>query len=84
MKGSSCLPLPDWIARKKAIISPHNDDLECFKWAVIVAARMEEIDSHSERITKLKRFETDFGWTGVGFPVSFSDVKVFKSQNQIL
>ena len=36
-RGSSYLPLPDWLARKKAIINPHNDDEECFKWAVTAA-----------------------------------------------
>ena len=30
MRGSSYLPLPDWLARKKAIVNPHNDDEECF------------------------------------------------------
>ena len=83
MRGSSYLPLPEWLARKKAIINPHNEDLECFKWAVIAATRWEEIDSHPERITKLKRFETDFDWTGVGFPVSFRTIKRFESQNKI-
>ena len=34
-RGSSYLPLPDWISRKKVIINPKNDDLECFKRAVI-------------------------------------------------
>ena len=34
-RGSSYLPLPDWLAKKKAIINPHNDDEECFKWAKI-------------------------------------------------
>ena len=34
-KGSSYLPLSDWLARKKEIINPHNNDEECFKWAVI-------------------------------------------------
>ena len=29
--GSSYLPLPNWLARKKAIVNPHNDDEECFK-----------------------------------------------------
>ena len=29
-RGSSYLPLPDWLARKKAIINPQNDDDECF------------------------------------------------------
>ena len=36
-RGSSYLPLPDWLASKKAIVNPHNDDKECFKWSVIVA-----------------------------------------------
>ena len=36
-RGSSYLPLPDWLARKKAEINPKNSDLECFKWAVIAA-----------------------------------------------
>ena len=82
-RGFSYLPLPEWLACKKAIINPHNEDLECFKWAVIAATRWEEIDSHPERITKLKRFETDFDWTGVGFPVSFRTIKRFESQNKI-
>ena len=37
MRGSSYLPLPDWLVRKKAIVNPHNDDEECFKWSVIAA-----------------------------------------------
>ena len=38
-RGSSYIPLPDWLACKKAIINPRNEDLECFKWAVIAATR---------------------------------------------
>ena len=72
-RGSSYLPLPDWLACKKAIINPKNSDLECFKWAVIAATRWEEIGNNPERITKFKRFETDFDWTGVEFPLSFRD-----------
>ena len=30
-RGSSYLPLPDWLARKKAIVNPHNEDEESFK-----------------------------------------------------
>ena len=30
-RGSSYLPLPDWLSRRKAIINPKNDDMECFK-----------------------------------------------------
>ena len=82
-RESSYLPLLEWLARKKAIINPHNKDLECFKWAVIAATRWKEINSYPEQITKLKRFETDFDWTGVGFSVLFRTIKRFESQNKI-
>ena len=38
-RGSSYLPLPDWLASKKAIVNPHNNDEECFKWSVITAEK---------------------------------------------
>ena len=38
-RGSSYLPLPDWLARKKVIINPQNNNEECFKWVVIAALR---------------------------------------------
>ena len=82
-RGSSYLPLPDWLAHKKAIINPKNEDLECFKWAVIVALRREEINNNPERISKLKRFEKDFDWSGIGFPVSVKDITKFEFRNQI-
>ena len=46
--------------------------------------RWDKIGKNPEQITKLKRFETDFDWTGVGFTVSFRTIKRFESQNQIL
>ena len=54
-RGSSYIPLPDWLAKKKAIINPKNSDLECFKWAVIAAMRWEEIDRDLQRKSKLMR-----------------------------
>ena len=34
-RGSSYVPLPDWLTKKKAIMNPKNSDMECFNWAVI-------------------------------------------------
>ena len=81
--GSSYLPLPDRLARKGAVINPKNSNLECFKWAIIAAMRWEEIGRDPQRISKLTRFESYFDWTGIGFPVSFRDIKKFESRNQI-
>ena len=35
MKGSTYIPLPDFIMRKKAIINMENKDNKCFLWSVL-------------------------------------------------
>ena len=35
--GSSYIPLPTFLAAKKAIINRRNEDDECFKWAITPA-----------------------------------------------
>ena len=49
----------------------------------ITASRWEEINNNPEGISKLKRFEKDFDWSGIGFPVSVKDIKKFELSNQI-
>ena len=65
-RGSSYIPLPDWLMKKKAIINTRNSDMECFKWAVIAATKWEEIDRDCQRIRKLRRHKNDFDWDGMG------------------
>ena len=55
-RGSSYLPLPDWLAHKKVIINPKNEDQECFKWAVIATLEFQNIESHPERNQTLSNF----------------------------
>ena len=68
-RGSSYVPLPKWLANKKAIINPRNEDQECFKWAVIAASRWEEIGKNPQRISNLKKFVKNFHWSGIKFPL---------------
>ena len=82
-RGSSYLPLPKWLAKKKAIINQKNEDEECLKWAVIEASKWEEINTNPERISKLKRFEKDFDWFGTEFPVSVKDIRKFEFKKRI-
>ena len=82
-RGSSYLPLPDWIEKKKAIINPQNDDEECFKWAVITALEWTEINSHPEHASNLGKFIDNYDWSGLRFPVSIKDIYVFQTNNNI-
>ena len=82
-RGSSYIPLPEWLAKKGAIINPKNSDMECFKWAVIAAMKWKDIGDHPERMNKLRRYEDDFDWDGMKFPASFRDINKFESRNEI-
>ena len=82
-RGSSYMPLPDWLAKKGTIINPKNSDMECFKWAVIAAMKWKDIGDHPEQISKLRRYEDDFDWDGMKFPASTRDIKRFESRNEI-
>ena len=82
-RGSSYLPLPDWLARKKAIVNPHNDDEEeCFKWSVIGGERVGMMDP--QRVSNLRKFTDSYDWSGLEFPVSIKDIGKFENRNNIL
>ena len=82
-RGSSYITLPDWLAKKKAILNPKNLDEKCFKWAVIAGLKWEEIDCHPERVSKLRRYENEFDWSGITYPVSTKNISKFETRNGI-
>ena len=45
--------------------------------------KWKDIGNHPERISKLKRYEDDFDWDGIGFPASTRDIKRFESRTEI-
>ena len=81
MRGSSYLSLPDWLARKKAIVNPHNNDEECFKWSVIAAEKVGMKDP--QRVSNLRKFKDNYDWSGLEFPVSIKDIGKFETRNNI-
>ena len=79
---SSYLPLPDWLAQKKAIINPHNTDEECFKWAVITVENVGMKNVHC--VLNLRKFINNYDWSGLKFPVAIKDISIFEMNNDIL
>ena len=54
-KGSSYIPLPDWISNKKAIVNIQNKDEKCFIWSILRYLHPKERDEY--RLTGLKEYE---------------------------
>ena len=80
LAGSSYIPLPKFLASKKAIINPKNIDQECCKWAVTEAVYPQK--SNCDRITKTSKENAElFNWDGIKFPVKLSQINLFEKNN---
>ena len=82
-RGSSYLPLLEWLLKKKVIINPQNEDEECFKWAVIAALKWTDIESHPECVPNLRKFTDNYDWSVFTFPVTIKDLGMFENKNNV-
>ena len=80
-RGSSYMKLPKWIASKKVVINPKNNDEQCFKWAVIAALHHEDIKQNPERICLLKYYEDQYNWNGLEFLLEIQKIGKFERNN---
>ena len=82
-RGSSYIPLPNWIENKKAVINPRNEnDEECFRWAVIAALHYKEIGKNPQCISNIMRYD-NYDLSGLEFPVAINKISEFKKNNDI-
>ena len=82
MKGSTYLPLPEWIKNKRAIINIKNKDDKCFLWSVLRYLYPREKDP--ERIGDLKVYENEVNTKGLVFPLTLKDIPKFEKLNPSL
>ena len=80
LSGSSYIPLPKYLADKKAMINLKNDDQQCFKWAVTRA--INPVEKNAERIDKKLTAKADtLNWDGITFPTPLSEIDKFERNN---
>ena len=79
IRGSSYIPLPDWIMRKKAIVSIQNKDDKCFIWSILRYLNPREI--HANRLSDLKKYEFSLNTKGITFPMKVKDISKFENLN---
>ena len=80
-RGSSYIPLPSFVAHKKAVINVKDqNDQECFKWAVTSA--VYPVKKEPQRLNnKMRENSEKFNWTGIDFPLSLKEIDKFEKQN---
>ena len=78
-KGSSYIPLPDWITNKKAIVNIQNKDEKCFLWCVLRYLHPKE--DNDSRLKNLKKYENSLNTKGITFPMKLKDISKFEKLN---
>ena len=78
-KGSSYIPLPDWISNKKAIVNIQNKDEKCFLWCILRYLHPRE--DNDSRLKDLKEYENSLNTKGITFPMKLKDISKFEKLN---
>lgn len=79
MKGSSYIPLPDFVRNKNAVVNVKNRGQKCFLWCVL--RYLHPVKIHNDRITDLKQYEHELDFKDIDFPVKLKDITKFENQN---
>ena len=79
LRGSSYLPLPDYIKKKKAVINVQNADDKCFMWSLLAA--LHPAEPHAERVSKYVDHVGELKFDGVEFPVELKDITKIEKMN---
>ena len=77
--GSSYIPLPDYIVKKRAIINVNNKDDRCFAYSNL--AQLYPQTDHVNRVSHYKRHFDDLNFENISFPIKIKDIYKFEDQN---
>lgn len=77
--GSTFIPLPDVLQRKKAVVNVKNVDKFCFVWSVL--AQINPAKSHKDRQSQYKQFFNTLNLKNLTFPLPIHQISKFEMQN---
>jgi hypothetical protein len=77
LAGKSYIETPESIANKKAV---KNKDEKCFQWALLSA--LFPSTDHVNDVSKYVPFVNEVNWSGLRFPVTMNQVRLFERNNQ--
>ena len=84
-RGKSCIKSPEWLRNKRATINPQNKkDDKYFQYAITTALNHQNIESHHQRISKIRPFINQYNWKGIQFPSHQEEWKKFEQNNKTI
>ena len=85
IRGSSYIDSPTWIKNKGVTINPRNTKNDmCFQYVITATLNHQNIDHHSERISKCRPFLNNYNWKDIEFPSHSKDWRKFECNNKTI
>ena len=83
LMGNSYIKLPEYVARKKAVLNIQNQDDKCILWSILAHLHpMDRVDS-PYRVAKYQPYEHELDMTGVAYPTPLADITKIENNNNI-
>ena len=84
-RGSSYIKSSEWIKNKGVTINPNNTkDNNYFQYTITAELNYQNIDSHLERISKLKPFINNYNWKDIEYPSHSKDWRKCECNNKTI
>ncbi|XP_051864262.1 uncharacterized protein LOC127566284 [Drosophila albomicans] len=93
LRGTNYICLPQQILKRNACVNVKNNDVYCFKWALI-SALFDINNDHKERVSLYQKKgihniqqdtfiinNTTLNFSGLEFPTSVNSIKIFEDNN---
>jgi hypothetical protein len=74
LRGSAYIPLDSYINNKKCCVNIQNTDDKCLMYCVLYHFHQKELTSHPERVSHYAKYEKEFDFKGVQFPVKINAI----------
>jgi len=83
LSGSSYVPLPANILKKRAVLNIHNKDQKCFIWSILAALHPIPRTQNANQVSHYVQFETDLRTDNIKMPMPLSSISHFEKMNNI-
>jgi len=80
LHGSTYIPTPPWLSKKKCVVKVKNFHSKCFVWSVLTA--LHPAEHNRDRLSNYVDYENSLNISGLTFPLAVKDIPKFEKQNQ--
>ena len=80
--NSTFIKTPEWLALKRSLLNPKNNDNKCFQYSITLSLYHEQFGKTYCRIPKIKQYTDNFNWENINFPPQEQDYETYDMNNK--